>query len=193
MLAIGLGPLASAWVAAGAAIGGVAVTSFTQILVDSRKEGREQQRAVSRSEEEMRLSARLVAYELASAEELLREAASSGKYWSSDQLLLTESWAEHRTTLAARLSGPADWDRVIEAYQEIDRINRIVSERRRQGSDSEASVEDDDTLTSWRIIMYAIGVLDATVHDWYGTDFWLARQTGLERVHCGVEQLSRPG
>jgi hypothetical protein len=37
--------------------------------------------------------------------------------------------------------------------------------------------------------MYAIGVLDATVHDWHGTDSWLARQTGLERIHWGVEQL----
>ena len=62
MLAIGLGPLASAWVAAGAAIGGVVVTSFTQIWVDSRKERREQQRAVRHGEEDMRLAARLVAY-----------------------------------------------------------------------------------------------------------------------------------
>lgn len=105
---------------------------------------------MSRREEDLRLSARLVAYELGGAEELLRE-ASSGAYWSSDHQLSTESWAEHRTTLAARLSGSADWNCVIEAYQEIDRINRVVGERRRQRSDGEASVEDDDTLTSRRI------------------------------------------
>jgi hypothetical protein len=175
-------------VAAGAAIGAVAVSSFTQIRVDSRKEKRERQRDVSRGEEDLRLSARLVSYELGGAEELLREAASSGAYWSSDHQLSTRSWAEHRTTLAARLSSPADWNCVIEAYQEIDRINRLIGERRRQRSDGEASVENDDTLTSWRVIMYAIGVLDATVHDWHGTDSWLARQTGLERIHWGVEQ-----
>lgn len=189
MLATGLGALDSALVAAGAAIGAVAVSSFTQIWVDSHKERREQQRAVSRREEDLRLSARLVAYELGGTEELLREAASSGAYWSSDHQLSTESWAEHRATLAARLSGPADWNCVIEAYQEIDRINRIVGERHRQSSDGEASVEDDDTLTSWRIIMYAIGVLDATVHDWHDIDSWLARQTSLERIHWDVEQL----
>jgi hypothetical protein len=175
-------------VGAGAVIGGVIVTSFTQIRVDSAKERREHQRAVSRREEELRLSVRLVAYELGSAEHLLREAASSHAYWSGDHQLSTESWAEHRTTLAAQLSGPADWDRIIEAYQEIDRINSLVSERRRQSVDSDALVEDDDTLTSWRIIMYAIGVLHATVDDWYGTDSWLARQAGLERIHWGVKQ-----
>ncbi|HEY8311526.1 MAG TPA: hypothetical protein VIG47_13265, partial [Gemmatimonadaceae bacterium] len=166
----------------------VAVSSFTQISVDSRKEKREREREVSRSEEDLRLSVRLVSYELGGAEERLREAASSGAYWSSDHQLSTQSWAEHRTTLAARLSGPADWNCVVEAYQEIDRINRVVGERRRQRYGGEVSVEDDDTLTSWRIIMYAIGVLDATVHDWYGTDSWVAHQAGLERIHWDIEQ-----
>jgi hypothetical protein len=86
------------------------------------------------------------------------------------------------------LPGPADWDRVTEAYQEVDRINRLVSERRRYSADGEASVGDDDTLTSWRIIMYAIGVLQATSDDWYDTAHWLGIQANHERIHWDVKQ-----
>jgi hypothetical protein len=188
MLATGLGSLSSALVAGGAVLAGVLVTSFTQIRVERRKERREHQRAVSRREEELRLAVRLAAFELTSAEHLLREATRSGQYWSGDHQLSTQSWVEQRTTLAGQLPGPADWDCVTEAYQEVDRINRMVSERRRHSARDEVSLGTDDTLTSWRIIMHAIGVLQATSGDWYDVSHSLEIQANLERNYWGVKQ-----
>ncbi len=122
---------------------------------------------------------------------MIREAVKAGHYWSADRQLSSSLWIEHRVTLARYVPGPADWLGITPAFKELNRLNRLVNERRAQLAD-EASVpveSTDDTYPAWYHIHRGIWGLEATIDMAEDTDTWIETIKRIERAHWG----DRPG
>jgi hypothetical protein len=181
--------LATATTTVGAAgvLVGVLVTSLTQLWVDSRRAQREQQKEDERRAAERRLAVRLVAEELSEAEQMIAETAKAGHYWRAGHQLPNALWVEHRPALAAHFPGPADWQSITTAFKELNRLNRLVNERRDQLAPAQpVPVQPvDDTRAAWYEIQTAIWVLEATIDMANDVATWLARMKRLEQAHWG--------
>ena len=152
-------------VGAGGVVVGVLLTSLTQLWVDRRRAKCEEQRDSARDARDLRLAVRLVVEELSEAEQLIREAVKVGHYWPANRVPSDTLWIEHRPVLATYVPGPSDWLEITPAFRELNRLNRLFSERRGQSSDGENVPvhADDDTFSAWYRIHRAIWGLEATI------------------------------
>ena len=148
----------TALVGVGGVLVGALVSSRTQIRMDKRKAKREERRDAGRREGQLRLAVRLVVEELSEAEQMIREAAAAAFYWKADRQLPNAAWVKYRAILATHVPGPADWLGITPAFTELDRLNRLVGERRGAMADGDrVPVEpEDDTYVAWYTAQRAI-------------------------------------
>lgn len=179
--------VATSVVGAAGVVVGVVLTSLTQLWVESRRARREERREDERKAAELRLAVRLVVEELIEAEQMIREAAKAGHYWSADRQLSSSVWIEHRAILATYVPGPADWLAITPAFKELNRLNRLVNERRAQFPD-EVSVPvepTDDSYAAWHHIHRGIWGLEATIDMAEDVETWLDTIKRMEQAHWG--------
>lgn len=184
---LALTPTSGAPAAAGGLVVAGLMAALSRVWVDRRTARRDARRTHERAAAQLRLAVRLVVEELFEAERMIRGAAKTGCYWRVQRELSTAVWKEHAGTLAVQISGPADWQGVTPAFKELDRLNRLVSERRRRvGIGIEVPVEaEDETLAAWHEVQRAIWGLEASIHMAEDIPSWLAQLKRLEQAHWG--------
>lgn len=134
---------------------GSAISTVPGYVQAGRTERRLTRAERERQAAELRLASRLVTLELDDASQMLLS-ESHGMPPVPIGRIPTSAWADHRASLAGAL-GPADWQRVTEAYEAITGLN---------ANDRHASARSpSDAGLAWMTIRYAIGVLQLEVAD----------------------------
>jgi hypothetical protein len=160
--------------------------------MERRRAKREQLREAESRDGELRLAVRLVVDELSEAEQMIREAATAERYWEADRQLPDAMWVKYRTILATYVPGPADWLGITPAFKELNRLNRVVEERRhRIDAGGEVPVEPgDDTYAAWYEVHRAIWGLEATIDMEDDVATWLTTMERLAQAHWVDEPLT---
>lgn len=165
-----IGPVTTTLIGAAGVVLGSAISTIPGTWIAHRRERRERSDQDRRTFGELRVASRLVVLELDSASRLLLATASTGRFWPTGELS-TQAWLRHQATLGAGVSSPADWQKVTDAYYEVERLNGLIRERRgsiftvESREKGEPVGVDDDTKSSWLAIEYAIGILQLLVDD----------------------------
>lgn len=150
-------------------LGGVALSTGGQLLVDGRRGRRERATEAKREARELRLAVRLVIEELAEAAALIENAAGSRRYWAAPRELPTTTWSQYKTEIAGAIDSAADWRLITAAYDAVNDLNWTVQHRRTKTTAIEEDEfrarlhEHDDTRAKWRTIRQAIETLEKTI------------------------------
>jgi len=144
-------------------IGGL-LTSTSNVLIERRRDARDEKRNTERDEREVREAARLVLEELAEIDEALQQAIVSGYTWPADRQLPAFAWREYGAVLAVHLP-PAAWRWIGAAYSSANKANWHVIQLQRE-DETEDSVEyghNDWLREPFRTVRQAMEELETAV------------------------------